>query len=143
MALCFSAQFQADRASPVQVFSSSGLEVGEERRGHARVDAGQFGGVGAKVVEFQLARRLGGRLERSWASSLGRSGSTRGPRARVGSYVDPGSRTRDQERDQEKNDVYEDGQSHAEHYPEQAPPRRASSATPAEHDDQEVYHPHV
>ncbi len=55
----------------MQVFSASGLEVGEERRGHARVDAGQFGGVGAKVVEFQLARRLGGRLERSGVSSLG------------------------------------------------------------------------
>ncbi len=62
---------KADRASPVQVFSAPGLEAGEERRRHARVDAGQFGGVGAKVVEFQLARRLGGRLERSGASSLG------------------------------------------------------------------------
>jgi hypothetical protein len=70
--------------APVQVFSASGLEVGEERRGRARVDAGQFGGVGAKVVEFQLARGLGGRLGMPGASSLGVPLRVNAGRARPG-----------------------------------------------------------
>jgi hypothetical protein len=63
------------------------------------------------------------------------------PRGRESSDVDPGSRARDQEGDQEKDDVYEDSQSYADHYPEQAAPRRAAPASSAEDDDEEAYYP--
>jgi hypothetical protein len=58
-----------------------------------------------------------------------------------GSEVHSGARARGQEGDQDKDDVYEDGQSHAEHYPEKAPARRAAPTSPTEHDDEEVHDP--
>src|SRR5215207_5460070 len=64
-----------------------------------------------------------------------------GRATKPGSEVHPGARARGQEGDQDKDGVYEDSQSHAEHYPEKAPARGTSPPSPAEHDYEEVYDP--